>query len=765
MPVVFDLLGSQNRDHGERGIARLISQLALAAERNHPSLIDHYVIHPHLPLPASLLPLVETGKVVRSDQFAPDPFRGGTFLAGSIIELEADLATVLPHWARGSTWTKLAILYDLIPLKFPDAYLTEPDLRSAYFDRVAAYGLFDGVLPISITSRDDASELLHIPRGRQSVIYAGVDDRFRPAKPGKGFPPIEGLRPGYVLFPTGIDWRKNVDRTLEAYAALDGDLRGLHQLVLACRLEPWVEEDLRQRAQRLGLESDQLVLPGYLPDDHLIGLNQHALVTIFPSLYEGFGLPALEAMRCGVPVLCADSSSLREVQPYEEARFDPESTESIRAALARGLEDREFRRAIVASQKTDFTWDRSAELLKGALQKARHRRLSPPSTKPRIAVVTPLPPQPSGIANYSARLLPELARHADVTVFSAVNEEEGDVQFEEVPGCELRPLGALEELHLGGQPFDRVIYMMGNSRFHVQALQQLRRVPGAVVFHEARYVGLYNELFRIDAPNLGADHVGQRLNMMYPDRYRSSVIEATAIDPDTAVRFGILMAAEIMRHATRRFCHSDHAARLLSLDTGFSVEHIFNHPVPVANPASAAREECVVGVFGIVDRAKNPELVIQACSLVTSPAVTVRFVGECDPRLKDELEDSAQALGVDVEFAGSVDQAEFARHMRSVRVAVQLRRFSNGESSGALAELIASETPTITTRLGVVTELPDDVVLRVRADIAAEGLARRISELMSDPSPTLRMADAMRRYAEETTYSAAAETLIASLEL
>ncbi len=125
MPVVFDLLGAQNRDHGERGIARLISQLAIAVERRHPEVIDYYLLHPHLPLPASLHPLVETGKLVRSDQFAPDPFRGGTFLAGSLIELEEDLATVLPPWARGPAWTKLAVLYDLIPLKFPDPYLEE----------------------------------------------------------------------------------------------------------------------------------------------------------------------------------------------------------------------------------------------------------------------------------------------------------------------------------------------------------------------------------------------------------------------------------------------------------------------------------------------------------------------------------------------------------------------------------------------------------------------------------------------------------------
>ncbi|MFW2382939.1 MAG: glycosyltransferase [Acidimicrobiales bacterium] len=765
MPVVFDLLGAQNRDHGERGIARLVSQLAIATERTHPDLIDRYLLHPHLPLPDSLLPLVDTGKVVRADQYAPDPFRGGTFIAGSLIELEEDLRTVLPHWARSAAWTTLAVLYDLIPLKFPDAYLTESGLRAAYLDRVAGYGLFDGVLPISIASRDDAVELLGVPANRQAVIYAGVDDRFGPAGAGDEMPPIEGLRPEYVLFPTGIDWRKNIDRTLEAYAALERSVRDRHQLVLACRLDPWVEEDLRDRGHRLGLEPDHLVLPGYLPDEDLIALNQHAILAIFPSLYEGFGLPALEAMRCAIPVLCADSSSLREVQPFEPARFDPESTESIRAALANGLANEEFRRAVVANQGTDFTWDRSAELMANAVRNLGDQRTVAKSPRPRIAVVTPLPPQPSGIAYYSARLLPELARFASVSAFTAVNDEEGHVEFDPVLGCGLHGLDELEEMHFGGQPFDRIVYMMGNSRFHVQALQMLGRLPGAVLFHDARYVGLYNELYRLDPRRLGADHVGHRLNQLYPDRYRPAVVQSHTIDPTTSVRFGILMAAEIMSVATQMLCHSEHAARLLTLDTGATVDHIFDLPVPRLEPAATHRESSVVGVFGIVDPAKNPELVIEACSLVPGAGMTVRFVGECEPLLRDHLQQRADDVAVAVEFTGPIDSDRFLRQQRSVTIAVQLRRFSNGESSGALAELIAAETPTITTRLGAAAELPVDVVETASPEVSSGELAEQISRLTSDPYLTLRMAEAMRRYSEANSYSRAARRLIDKLGL
>jgi glycosyltransferase involved in cell wall biosynthesis len=432
--------------------------------------------------------------------------------------------------------------------------------------------------------------------------------------------------------------------------------------------------------------------------------------------------------------------------------------------LARGLEEPEFRHAIVAQQPTGFTWQASARLVRDALDRFVPRPSPTRATDPRIAVVTPLPPQPSGIAYYSARLLPELAQHGSVTAFTSVNDEEGNVEFSQLPGCSVRGLHELEGMHYGGQPFDRVIYMMGNSRFHVHALRMLRLLPGAVIFHDARYVGLYNELYRIHPGDLRAEYVGQLLNRMYPDRYRRAVVESHTIDPDTAVRFGILMAAEIMQHATDRFCHSDHAARLLSLDAGFPVDHLFDLPVPVLGEGLPSREASVVGVFGIVDPAKNPEMVLEACSLAQGPNTTIRFVGECEPALRDHLQTRAAELEVEVQFTGLIDPLEFQRQQRSVTLAIQLRRFSNGESSGALAELIGAGTPTITTALGAATELPDDVVVTVNPDPSARDLAASVSELISNRDLALRMAEAMRRYSDVSAYHVAAERLVQALD-
>ena len=340
MTVVFDLLGLQSREHGERGIARYVLNLALGLERTHPRLVTHYLVHPERPLPDRAAPLLATGRVVRSDSDDPllKPGAGGVFLAGSVFEdLPESLHHVLPVWARAPSWRTMAVLYDLIPARYPEVYLTDPEMAHRYRARAQAIAACDHLLAISQATADDAVELLDVAPGDVTVIGAGADGRrFRlpgdePATVARSLARsgvVPDLRPDYLLFPTGIEWRKNVERTLEAYAGLPAPVRARHQLVLVASLNDYGRGVIDELTDRLDLDED-LIATGFVSDEALTLLYQGAGAVIFPSLYEGFGLPALEAMQCGAAVLCADSSSLKEVQPLAEARFDPLSVPSI----------------------------------------------------------------------------------------------------------------------------------------------------------------------------------------------------------------------------------------------------------------------------------------------------------------------------------------------------------------------------------------------------------------------------------------------------
>ena len=212
----------------------------------------------------------------------------------------------------------------------------------------------DQVITVSEHSRRDL--LAHAPLrpDQVSVTPLGLDaERFRPAeKRHEGRP--------YVLCVAGTDPTKNVGLLIDAFAALPGDLRSRFDLVLAgdvCK-----REDIRAAIARRGL-SAQAKLVGLLSDAALVTWYQQATVFVFPSLYEGFGLPVLEAMGCGCPVICSNASSLPEVAGEAAVLVDPRRADQLAQELARVLESvdlRESLRARVLARAKEYVWERTA---------------------------------------------------------------------------------------------------------------------------------------------------------------------------------------------------------------------------------------------------------------------------------------------------------------------------------------------------------------------------------------------------------------------
>ena len=116
---------------------------------------------------------------------------------------------------------------------------------------------------------------------------------------------LRELRPGFLLYVAGFEFRKNLERLITAYGLLPEELRASHQLVIACRLLPSEAELMREWAARAGIRAEQLVLTGYVTDAELGALYHACELFVFPSLYEGSGLPILEAMSCGAPVIAS----------------------------------------------------------------------------------------------------------------------------------------------------------------------------------------------------------------------------------------------------------------------------------------------------------------------------------------------------------------------------------------------------------------------------------------------------------------------------
>lgn len=259
-----------------------------------------------------------------------------------------------------SRHTRVSVtFYDAIPMVYPDAYLARAPRFAEYYLRLAAQlPLAHCVFAISDSACRDACTYMGVARERLINISSGVEASFSP-DPTCPQPALADC----ILYTGGGDERKNLHRLLEAYASLDGALRARHPLVLAGRLSAPDRQMLERKQKRLALSEQEVRFTGYISDEALITLYRHCRLFVFPSSYEGFGLPPLEAIRCGAVTIAGDSSSLREVVTPEEARFDPGDYRAIAAAMTRGLTDEAFRASLQRHQARhaqQFSWERSA---------------------------------------------------------------------------------------------------------------------------------------------------------------------------------------------------------------------------------------------------------------------------------------------------------------------------------------------------------------------------------------------------------------------
>lgn len=394
---------------------------------------------------------------------------------------------LLPTELRGLL--VFATIYDLIPLVLRAECLDAwPEaIRAEYLRRVQRLPVWaDRLVFISEHSRRDYERVDPRVASRAEVVPLAVDHaRFWPHAC------LSADRERYVLYIGGFDCpRKNMGRALEAFALLvrtAEEFRGLTFRVV-CGYTEQQRADFLRRAERLGV-GGQVRLEGYVDDDALAELYRQAAVFFFPSVYEGFGLPVLEAMACGLPVVSTHVSSLPEVAgdvAYYCSATDPQD---MARALAQALRERggqNCRRAAALARAAMFRWEETAakyaRLFRSVLRTRLHRASG--IGRPRVAHVVSSLPSAYGLYGESLEVLACMQRHAEVAVYSPKVEDPAAVGLA-VP---VRPLAQLVADY---KSVDAVLYHIGTSgEQEVQIRTLARQYPGILVLHE---LGLRSE--------------------------------------------------------------------------------------------------------------------------------------------------------------------------------------------------------------------------------------------------------------------------------
>jgi glycosyltransferase involved in cell wall biosynthesis len=790
--VCLDAQGAQSHDHHDRGIARYIVEHARALHELDSAALHSIVLNPALPLSGSLDWLLGdprlgwgTGdrRVARRPSTTP-----AVYHIMSPFELHQTPDALWPAWARRPPVRTVVTLYDTIPLVFPDHYLRDPVIAARYRTRADLIRRADRVLAISQTTAADAVEHLGIEPERVTVIHAGATAKFadmhRTPESAWGTlsTSLPQLRAGFLLYVAGFEFRKNLERVIAGYGMLEGPLRAEHQLVIACRMTPPEHAQVRAWARAAGLGQDELVLTGYVSDAALGALYRLCALLVFASIYEGSGLPMLEAMSCGAPVAASATSTSPEILGDLRSTFDPYDPAAIAACLSDALGSPELL-AGLAQRSRDrarlYTWSGVAERTVTAYEQVlaepgaarngrRHRR------RPRIAMVTPWPPQRSGVADYSFRLARALGRRADVDVVVGEPLDHFAPPLEH--GVSLAQAAGFRTLEEIRQP-DRVLYCMGNSSFHGHVFELLRERPGAVIAHDVRLTGFYGWFAGREGAEDPAARLSERIEALYGLRMPPDVLEGPPPDWRRQAALGIYMTGEIQQYAEQLFVHSRHARDVLELDRGVleRAVPVFVLPFGMPAPTHAGRTIADVGdrprllTVGVVSEVKGLDTLIAAVGTLaeTRPAAHLTIAGPGDATELERWRACARELAPagSVEITGHVDADRYRQLLGEADVAVQLRALSNGEASAAVADCLAAGLPTIVTDIGWARELPAGVVRRVAADAGSAVLAAELDALLSDQGARTALSAAARSHASEHGFERVATAYLQALEL
>lgn len=220
------------------------------------------------------------------------------------------------------------------------------------------------VITISQSARQDLQKILNIPSEKIHVVYGAAHPQFEPVTQQAKLAQVRqkyGLPEQFLLYVGTLEPRKNLTRLVKAFGRLK-KMGQPHKLVLAGPWG-WSMNGFNQQIDKLDL-GDSIQMLGYIPDEDLPSLYSLATVFVFPSIYEGFGLPPLEAMACGTPVLSSKNSSLAEICGDAAFLVDPLNEESLLEGLRQLLESKALQLElgeIGRKRAAEFSWERAAK--------------------------------------------------------------------------------------------------------------------------------------------------------------------------------------------------------------------------------------------------------------------------------------------------------------------------------------------------------------------------------------------------------------------
>jgi glycosyltransferase involved in cell wall biosynthesis len=710
--LIIDMRCLQNPDYAERGIGNHARCLVTHAPAPFTGIVD-----PHLPpLPEDLKTLAAT---LSPHAYLPHTAPGAIFLNPSPMGPDQNF---LARLLRAPAITKAACIHDFIPFDNQATYLTHPATRLDYFAAMAWLRRYDVFFPNS----DDTNARLRALYGPVAAHVTGV-----------ALPPwMDNLAPEpprHILMIGGDDPRKNPEVLLRAHAASPI----LRQIPLI------ITGHYNAQAATRFAEITEVQLPARLSNADLRRLYAQALCVVTPSRTEGFSLPVIEAMAAQTPSVASDIPAHRALIPDAALRFAPDDAPALTAILEKLVTTPAYRRQIIAGQsKTlqNFTPDAVAARLWTTLAP---KKPAITHTKPRLAMLTPLPPTKSGIADYSAALATCLAPLAGLTLFSG------------------KHISAFAHT---SPKFDRVISVIGNSPLHADIHDLAIRWGSTVICHDSRLLGL--------ATGRGLEHAAAIASRELHRPVTPAEIEAWAQNEnlrEASFLGGLAAAARpLIFHSLQPALLTRDRFGIASKHLPFAIQRNFaaSHSKQTARDAlNFTPDQKVIASFGFTGTNKGiPTILHGFAMLLETTQCRLIFVGEPTGETQ-KFQALAARLGIAhaVAFgADFVSEETYRNHLIAADCAIQLREGGPGNISGTLQDCITAGLPAVANQDLAGNLSAPSYIKRIPDRLDPAQIAAALGELLESH---LNTEPERLAYCENHSMARYAQTLLEILEV
>ena len=643
------------------------------------------------------------------------------------------LDQILPYYTTIQT---LLTIYDFIPLLYPKMYLNRwhQQEQNEYSKRLEFLRQSNVHLaPISKAVADQVAELLPRAAAQTREIPIGYDETL--FKPLHYAVSIETKAAPYVVMVSGDDSRKNII----GFAAAFYEWRkqgGQAVLRLICQLGETTKAELQKLLDDYH-DPKAIEVLGYVSDLELAAHVKGASLAAMPSLDEGFGLPILEALACGVPVISSDIPPSREIGGDMLYYFDPLDQNSMISTLERAINETSAKRSdsnALMKRAEQFNWENAGIAYRHRFSTIVRKNILPAKSL-KVAMLTPWPPQRSGISISAETLAKALAPKLDLTIV-ATNAD--DI---EAP----KAMRLISPDQFDPNEYDALICQIGNNlEMHDWIYSHSLSYKALAIVHDAFIHPFLQHGYR------SGQLVPEYLTMLSNHYDEDAITRLESDDFDNVSVLDITGLSELAHHVGGLHLHSRFARDCLLREVPEASERVSVSPLVMTaeyrdiTALPPRSDHFVLGMFGHMTRFKLPLEVLQAVQTLVARGLPIelRIVGN----LADEEDNVLKAikrmcLNDSVNLISYADDEAFFTNITECDVVINLRHPTLGESSGVVFDAMSLGVPVMVTNGGSFAELPDDAVIKISDSphVSAE-LSLKLEALLTTPKLREKLA-------------------------